>query len=171
LRTSIIRRIERLEVQLKPLDPELPSVDFDLLVESEQAYFSREMRLLRTKARELGYGDGSEANLHSVGWFDLGDYDPVINDKVQMECLEALDDEERGVVETLREIVWKVLRLTEVLSEEEKGVIRKFNEVARFLGSDLLMDGTKKGYTEQEFADLGFQYDQIMAKYGEKTYE
>jgi hypothetical protein len=171
LRASVIRRIEKLEVQLKPLAPRLPQVDFDLLVESEQAYFSREMRLLRTKARELGYGDGPEANLHSVGWFDLGDYDPVINDKVRMDCLEALDEEERGVVETLREILGKALRLTEVLSEEEKGVIRKFNEVARFFGSDLLMDGTKKGYTEQEFADLGFQYDQIMAKYGEKTYE
>lgn len=171
MRTSVIRRIEKLEVQLKPLDPELPSVDFDLLVESEQAYFSREMRLLRTKARELGYGEGPEANLHSVGWFDLGDYDPVINDKVWMECLKALDREERGVIETLREIVWKALRLTEVLSEEEKGLIRKFNEVKRFLGSDLLMDGTKKGCTEQDLAELRFQYDQIMAKYGEKTIE
>ena len=67
MRTSVIRRIKQLEVQLKPHDPELPSVDFDLLVESEQAYFSREMRLLRTKARKLGYGDGPEANLHSFG--------------------------------------------------------------------------------------------------------
>ena len=171
MRTSVIRRIERLEVQLKPLDPELPSVDFDLLVESEQAYFSREMRLLRTKARELGYGDGPEGNIHNVGWFDLGDYDPVINRKVKMECLKVLDEEERGIVETLREILGKALRLTELLSEEEKQQIKKYNEVARFFGSDLLMDGTKKGYTEQELAELRFQYDQIMAKYGEKTYE
>jgi hypothetical protein len=171
LRTSVIRRIERLEVQLKPLDPELPSVDFDLLVESEQAYFSREMRLLRTKARELCYGDGPEANLHSFGWFDLGDYDPVINDKVRMECLEALDEEERRIVETLGEIIGKALRLTALLSEEEKEQIKKYNDVARFFGSDLMMDGTKKGYTEQELAELRFQYDQIMAKYGEKTYE
>jgi len=171
LRTSVIRRIEKLEVQLKSLDPELPSVDFDLLVESEQAYFSLEMRLLRTKARELGYGDGPEANLHSVGWFDLGDYDPVINDAVRMECLEALDEEERRIVETLGEIIGKALRLTAILSEDEKAKVRKFNQVARFFGSDLLMDGTKKGYTEQEFAELGFQYDQIMAKYGEKTIE
>jgi len=156
---------------LKPLDPELPSVDFDLLVESEQAYFSREMRLLRTKARELGYGDGPEANLHNVGWFDLGDYDPVINDKVQMECLEALDEEERQIVETLGKVVEKALRLTEVLSEDEKAKVRQFNAVARFFDSDLLMDGTKKGCTEQEFAELRFQYDQIMAKYGEKTIE
>ena len=156
---------------MKPLDPELPSVDFDLLVESEQAYFSREMRLLRTKARELGYGDGPEANLHSVGWFDLGDYDPVINDEVQMECLEALDEEERQIVETLGKVVEKALRLTEVLSEDEKAKVRQFNAVARFFDSDLLMDGTKKGCTEQEFAELRFQYDQIMAKYGEKTIE
>ena len=131
MRTSVIRRIERLEVQLKPFDPELPFVDYDLLVESEQAYFSREMRLLRTKARDLGYGDGPEAILHSVGWFDLGDYDPVINDKVRMNCLEALE-EERRIVETLGVIIGKALRLTEVLSEEEKGLIRKLNEVTRF---------------------------------------
>jgi hypothetical protein len=171
LRTSVIRRIERLEVQLKPLDPELPSVDFDLLVESEQAYFSREMRLLRTKARELGYGDGPEANLHSVGWFDLGDFDPVINHEVKIEGLKVLNKEERGVVETLREILLKALRLTEVLSEEEKGLIRKYNEVARFLGSDLLMDGINKRYTEKDLADLRFQYKQIMDKYGEQTFE
>ena len=171
MRTSVIRRIEKLETRLKPLNPKLPQVDFDLLVESEQAYFSREMRLLRMKARELGYGDGPEANLHSVGWFDLGDYDPVINDEVRMECLEALDEKERQIVETLGKVVEKALRLTAILSEEEKGVIRKFNEVARFFGSDLLMDGTKKGYTEQEFAELGIQYNQIMAKYREKTYE
>ena len=156
---------------MKPIDPEFPSVDFDLLVESEQAYFSREMRLLRTKARELGYGDGPEANLHSVRWFDLGDYDPMINRKVKMDCLNALGDEERGIVETLREILGKVFRLTEVLSEEEKCLIRKFNKVKRILGSNLLMDGTKKGITQQEFAELDFQYDQIMARYGEKTFE
>ena len=171
MRTSVIRRIEKLEVQLKPLDTELPSVDFGLLVESEQAYFSREMRLLRTKARELGYGDGPEANLHSVGWFDLGDYDPVINDEMRMECLEALDENERHIVETLGKVVEKAVRLTAVLSEEEKGVIRKFNEVKRFLGSDLLIDGTKRRCTPQELAELQFQYDQIMAKYGEKTIE
>ena len=156
---------------MKPLDPELPSVDFGLLVESEQAYFSREMRLLRTKARELGYGDGPEDNIHSVGWFDLGDYDPVINDEVRMECLEALEQKERQVVETMGKIVEKALRLTAILSEEEKGVIRKFNEVKRFVGSDLLMDGTKRRCTQQELAELRFQYDQIMAKYGEKTIE
>ena len=162
-------------MQLKRLDPELPSVDFDLLVESEQAYFSREMRLLRTKARELGYGDGPEANLHSVGWFDLGDFDPVINRKVKMECLEALDEEERQIVETLGAIIGKALRLTKVLSEEEKALIRKFNDAARFFGSDLLMNGAKKewrkDYTEQELAELRFQYDQIMDKYGEQTFE
>lgn len=92
-----------------------------------------------------------------------------------MECLEALDEEERRIVETLGEILGKALRLTEVLSEEEKQQIKKYNEVARFFGSDLLMNGAKKewwkGYTEQELAELRFQYDQIMAKYGEKTYE
>ena len=171
MRISVIRRIERLEVQLKPLAPRLPQVDFGLLVESKHAYFSRELRLLRTKAREIGYGDGPEANIHSVGWFDLGDYDPVINDNVRMECLESLDENERHVVETLGKVVEKALRLTAILSEEEKGVIRKFNEVKRFLGSDLLIDGTKRRCTPQELAELQFQYDQIMDKYGEKVFE
>jgi len=170
LRTSVIRRIERLEVQLKPLAPRLPQVDFGLLVESEQDYFSLEMRLLRTKARALGYGDGPEANLHSVGWFDLGDYDPVINDKVRRECLEALDEEERRIVETLGEIIGKALRLTEALSEEEKALIRKFNEVTRFFGSNLLMDGAKGRFTQQDIVELRLSYDQIMDKYGEKVF-
>ena len=170
MRTSVIRRIERLEGQLKPFDHELPSVDFGLLVESEHAYFSREMRLLRTKARELGYGDGPEANLHSVGWFDLGDYDPVNNDEVRMECLEALDENERQIVETLGKVVEKAVRLTASLSEEEKGVIRKFSEVNRFLGSDLVRDGTKRRYSQQDFAELRLSYDRIMDKYGEKIF-
>ena len=146
-------------------------MDFGLLVESEQAYFSREMRLLRTKARELGYGDGPEANIHSFGWFDLGDYDPVINDKVRMECLEALDENEREIVETLGKVVEKALRLTAILSEEEKGVIRKFNEMARFFDSNLLMDGTKRRCTQQEIVELRLSYDRIMDKYGEKVFE
>jgi hypothetical protein len=171
LRISVIRRIERLEVQLKPLAPRLPQVDFGLLVESEQAYFSREMMLLRTKARELGYGDGPEANLHGVGWFDLGDYDPVINDQARRECLEALDEKERQIVETLGNVVKKALRLTAILSEEEKCVIRKFNDAKRFLGSNLLMDGTKRRYTQQDIVELRLSYDQIMDKYGEKVFE
>ena len=146
-------------------------MDFDLLVESEQAYFSQEMRLLRTKARELGYGDGPEANIHSVGWFDLGDYDPVINDEVRMECLEALNEKERQIVETLGKVVEKAVRLTASLSEEEKGVIRKFNEMARFFDSNLLMDGTKRRYTQQDLAELRLSYDQIMDKYEEKVFE
>jgi hypothetical protein len=68
LKAAIIERIEKLEEQLKPSEPELPPVDFKLLIESESDYFSKRMRLLRTKARELGYGDKD----NKVGWFDLG---------------------------------------------------------------------------------------------------
>ena len=90
MNVSVIRRIERLEVQLKSFDSKLPFVDFELLIDTEQAYFSRFMRLLRMKSRELGYGNGPEANLYGVGWFDLGDYDPMINKEVRAECYEFL---------------------------------------------------------------------------------
>jgi len=57
LKASIVRRIERLEEKLKSPGMELPPFDYDLLIESEKEYFSRVMRVLRLKARELGYGD------------------------------------------------------------------------------------------------------------------
>jgi len=98
LKASVIRRIERLEEQLKPLEPELPPFDYDLLIESESDYFSKQMDLLRTKARELGYGDKN----NKLGWFDLRGCDPVSNEEVRTECLEALDDEERQGVKIYR---------------------------------------------------------------------
>ncbi len=91
MKASIIKRIEKLEEWVKPLEPELPPFDVDLLIESESAYFSKRMRLLRCKARELGYGDRN----NKVSWFDLGGFDPVCNEEVEKECLEALNDEER----------------------------------------------------------------------------
>lgn len=171
MRASVLRRIENLEMRFKPSSPELPPLDFSLLTESEISYFGKEMRLLRWKARELGYGDGPEGNIRNVGWFDLGDFDPVINHEVRMECLEALDGEERGVVETLREILLKAVRLTEVLSEEEKCVMRKFNEVTQSFGSNTLGNWAKKEFTEQDRGELRVHYNQIMAKYGEKVFE
>ena len=166
---SVIRRIEHLEVQLKPSDPKLPPADFDLLIDNELAYFSRVMTLLRTKSRELGYGDGPEANLHSVGWFDLGDYDPMINRKVRAECYESLDNEEQKVVETFSSVIGKCLRLTSTLSDQEKDVVRRFNEAKRFFRNNL--PGTKKEVTEEKLAKLGFQYNQIMKKHGEIVFE
>jgi hypothetical protein len=95
--------------------------------------------------------------MHNVGWFDLGNFDPMINDEVKQECFEALNDEERAVIETLREIMGKGVRLTEVLSEDEKSVIRAFNGALRQSGNDL--------------PDLRLRYSQIMEKYGEKVFE
>lgn len=80
MKASIIRRIEKLEGQFKPPPPELPPIDLDLLIKSESEYFSKQMVLLRTKARELGYGDKN----NKVSWFDLGGYDPVCNEEVRM---------------------------------------------------------------------------------------
>jgi len=49
LKASVLKRIEELEVRLKPVGEELPPVDFGLLIESENGYFSRQMRVLRLK--------------------------------------------------------------------------------------------------------------------------
>ena len=171
MKASIVRRVEKLEDQFGQSQPELPSVDFDLLIEGEAAYFSKEMVLLRTKARELGYGDKN----NKLNWFDLGGCDPFCNGEVRMECLEALNDEEVEIVETLHEIIEKCIRLTANLSEEEKEVVRKYNEVAMFFGNSLMMNGAAKGWwkghTREELEELRARYEQIMAKHGEKVYE
>jgi len=175
LRTSIVKRVEKLETQIEPLEPKVPPLDLDLLTAAEHSYFSKEMRLLRTKARELGYGDGPEGNVRCLGWFDLGDYDPVSNEQVRRECFEALNEKEIEIIETLGKIIEKGFRLTEVLSEEEKIQIKKYNEVVRFFGNNLVMELAKKGkiegFTEQDLIDSRLQYGKIMAKYGEKNFE
>lgn len=169
LKASIIKRIERLKEQFKPcMDPELPPVDLDLLIESESDYFSKEMVLLRDKARELGYGDKN----NKVSWFDWGSYDPVINEDVRMECLEALNDEERQVIKTLHKIIEKCFRLTANLSEEEKTIVKRCNHVVTFFENNLMMNSAKKGWwkghTKEELRVL---YEEIMVKHGERIYE
>jgi hypothetical protein len=67
LRASIVKRVEVLEAKLKPSEPELPPLDFDLLTACEKEYFVLEMRVLRGKARELGYGDKS--NTVAIAYF------------------------------------------------------------------------------------------------------
>ena len=134
MKASVIKRIERLEEQFELCtDPELPPVDFDLLIESESEYFSKEMVLLHTKARELGYGDKN----NKVSWFDLGGYDPVINEEVRRACLDALNDEERQVIETLHKVVEKCFRLTANLSEEAKAIVKRYNRLVTFFGNNL----------------------------------
>jgi len=171
LKAAIIRRIERLEEQLKPLEPELPPFDFDLLIESESDYFSKQMDLLRTKARELGYGDKN----NKVSWFDLRGFDPVSNEEVRTECLEALNDEERLVIETLHKVIEKCIRLTANLSEEEKAIVKRYNRVVTYFGNNLMMkiaeQDPSKGHTKEELAELRVLYEEIMAKHGEKIYE
>ena len=157
MRASILRRIKKLETSFESFDAELLELDSSLLLDSERSYFSREMKILRLKARKLGYGDGPEANIHDVGWFDLGNFDPMINDDVKVECLKALDERERGVMETLREIGLKALHLTEALSEEEKNLIREYNKALR--------------HSSNDHADLRSRYKQVMTKHGEKVFE
>lgn len=171
MKASIIKRIEKLEGQFEPPPPELPPVDLDLLIKSESEYFSKQMVLLRTKARELGYGDRN----NKVGWFDLQDYDPVCNEEVRMECLEALNDEEVQIIETLHKIIEKCIRLTANLSEEEKVIVKRYNDAVMFFGNSLMMNGAEngwcKGYTQEELEELRVRYEQIMTKLREKVYE
>ena len=171
MKASIVKRIEKLEEQFKPSEPELPPFDFDLLIESESAYFSKELTLLRSKARELGYGDKN----NKVSWFDLRGCDPSCNEEVRMECLEALNDEETQIIETFHKILEKCLRLTANLSEEEKAIVKKYNNVVTFFGNSLMMNAAEKGWSEghtrEELEELRVLYEQIMAKHGERIYE
>ncbi|MDH5266609.1 MAG: hypothetical protein OEW62_02895 [Candidatus Bathyarchaeota archaeon] len=171
MKASIIKRVEKLEEQLKPSEPKPPPFDYDLLIESERAYFSKELTLLRTKARELGYGDKN----NKVSWFDLRGCDPVWNEEVRMECLEALNDEEMQIIETFHKIVEKGCRLTAILSEDEKAIVKKYNHVVTFFGNSLMMNAAEKGWSEgharEELEELRVLYEQIMAKHGERIYE
>ena len=171
LKASVIRRIERLEGRIHPAEPELPPIDLGLLIESESAYFSKVSDLLRNKARELGYGDKN----NKVSWFDLGRCDPLFNAEVEEECLQAMNDDEKKIIETFHGIIRKCLRLTVKLSDDEKLVIKKYNEVVMFFGSSIMMDGAQKGWlkghTREELVELRSRYEEIMRKYGEPIYE
>jgi hypothetical protein len=140
-----------------PLNPKSLHVDSGLLLDSELSYFSKYMKVLRLKAQEIGYGNGTGGNIHDVGWFDLGNYDPMINDEVKIECLRALNPEESRVIVILHEIIEKAVRLTKNLSDEEKRTIREYKEAVHQSTSDL--------------ADLRHGYRQIMVKHGEKVFE
>lgn len=167
MKASVLKRIEELEVRLKPLEEELPPVDFGLLIESENEYFSRQMRVLRLKARELGYGDKN----NTVSWFDLRGFDPVSNDAVREECLAALNVDESRVIETFHKVIEKLIRVTGVLSDEEKEDVKRYNDVAK-----RVQGLTSKGFAledcvEEELKQARWRYEEIMAKYGEEIYE
>jgi hypothetical protein len=106
LKASVLKRIEGLEAKLEPIEEELPPVDFNLLIESENEYFSGQMVILRKKARELGYGDKN----NTVSGFDLRGCDPVSNDEVREECLAALNADKRRVIETFHKVIEKLSR-------------------------------------------------------------
>jgi hypothetical protein len=167
LKASIVRRVEGLEERLKPCEAELPPVDFGLLIESEYEYFSRQMTVLRTKARELGYGDKN----NKVSWFDLRGCDPVFDDEIREECLRALNADEQRVMETFYDVVEKVIRLTAVLSEEEKADVKKYNGVVLGLGNSLIRRCDPDAYTVEKLNQARLRYEEIMAKYGEAIYE
>jgi hypothetical protein len=171
LKAAILKRVARLEEQFGPAKPELPPIDFGLLIESEMDYFSKEMDVLRSRARELGYGDKN----NTVSWFDLKGCDPVSNETVRVQCLAALNQDEGRIVETVSLLLEKCVRLTANLSAEEKQTVKKYNEVARFFSNSLMMDGAKNGWwpnhTKEELAELRSRYEEIMQRHGEVIYE
>ena len=157
MRASVLRRVERLETCFESHNVNVRCVDFGVLVDSELSYFSKYMEILRSKARDLGYGDGVKGNFRNVGWFDLADFDPMINEDVKLECFEALNEEEASIIEIFREVIGKALRLSEALSEEEKRMIREYNEAL--------------DHPSNTLANLQREYSQIMVKHGEKVFE
>jgi hypothetical protein len=167
LKASVLKRVEELEERLKPLGEEVPPVDFGLLIESENEYFSRQMRVLRLKARELGYGDKN----NTVSWFDLRGCDPVSNDEVREECLAALNADESRVIETFHKVIEKLIRVTAVLSDEEKEDVKRYNDVARRVQGLTSKGLAVEDCLEKELRQARRRYEEIMAKYGEEIYE
>jgi len=167
LRASIVKRVEVLEARLKPSEPELPPFDFGLLTVCEEEYFSLEMTVLRLKARELGYGDKN----NKVSWFDLRGCDPVCDEDVRAECLAALNAEEAKVLETLREVIEKGIRLTAVLSDEEKADVKRYNDVVLFFQNPMIRSSRPDAYGREDLVGARRRYEEIMVKHGEAIYE
>jgi hypothetical protein len=167
LKAAVVKRLEALEARLKPSQRELPHVEFDLLTASEQEYFSLRMRVLRLKARELGYGDRN----NKVSWFDLKGCDPVWDEEVRTECLAALNEEEAKVIETFRKVTEKCVRLTAALSEEEKADVRRYNDIDLVFQRQSMRESDSNRYSEEDLAEARRRYEQIMVKHGELIYE
>ena len=167
MKAAIVKRIEALESRLKPAEPELPPFEFDLLTACEQAYFSLWMRVLRLKARELGYGDKS----NKVSWFDLRGCDPVWDEDVRAECLAALNSEEAKVIEMFHAVAEKCVRLTAVLSNEEKAEVRRYNEVVLFYQNSSIRNSEPNRFSGEDLARARRRYEEIMVEHGEVVYE
>jgi hypothetical protein len=166
LKAVIAKRLEALEARLKPSQPLLP-VEFDLLTAGEQEYFSLWMRVLRLKARELGYGDKN----NKVSWFDLKGCDPVSDEAIRNECLAALNEEEAKVIETFRKVIEKCVRLTAALSQEEKANVRRYNDIVLFFKRRSMRESDPNRYSEVDLAEARRRYEEIMVQHGEVIYE
>jgi hypothetical protein len=167
LKAAVVKRIEALEAMLKPSEPEIPPLDFDLLTECEKEYFSLWMRVLRLKARELGYGDKD----NKVSWFDLRGCDPANDEDVRAECLAALNAKESKVIETFHAVIEKGVRLTAALSEEEKADVRRYNDVVLFFQNSSIRNSDPNRYTAEDLLRARRRYEEIMVKHGEVVYE
>jgi hypothetical protein len=170
---TIRRRLQRLEEAFViEIRSEIPEIDCDLFTVSEKEYFSRELEVLRIKARELGYGAGPEGNIDNVGWFDLGLDDPVMNEDVRIKCLNALSPSDQEIIDTHNEIVLNNLRLKEKMTAEDRESIKQHNDLDRYFRYGFDKHGwVKERHTGEELETLQLLYRQIMAKYGEKAYE
>lgn len=167
MKAAVVKRIEALEGRLKSAELDLPPVEFDLLTACEQEYFSLWMRVLRLKARELGYGDKD----NKVSWFDLRGCDPVNSEDIRAECMAALNAEEAKVIETFQAVAEKCVRLTAVLSNEEKADVRRYNEVVLFFQNSSIRNADPNRFCGEDLARARGRYKEIMVEHGEVVYE
>lgn len=167
MRVSIVKRVEELEARLKPSGLESRPFDFDLLTACEKEYFSLEMRVLRLRARELGYGDKN----NKVNWFDLRHCDPVFDEEIRAECFAALNAEEAKVLETFNSILEKGLRLTIVLSDDEKADVKRYNDIVMHFQGSIITDFFPDVYSREDLITARQRYEEIMNKHGETIYE
>lgn len=163
----ITKRLERLERKVNVVvAPENLPFDYDLLTPEEQD-LSSVTHLLHDKAVELGYGKLEACQYRFVR-------NPWLDPEVFAECVAVFTDEERRRYERAIEIFEKCTRLTSCLTEEEKEAVKEYNHMVIFFKygwKGRFMDCKAPDYTVEEFEEAKQRYSQIMAKYGEKTYE
>jgi len=167
----IQRRVEKLEILLltEESKDEDPIVDYKLFTEKEKD-ISDTIHLFHDIAVRLGHGE-----LRACQYRIPYESDPNSNEEAREEAICNATPEEIMRIELEGEIWQKWIHLTPLLTEEEKAAIKEYNKAMNFFGSSLMMNGAEKGwwkgYSEEELDKLRAEYEEIMAKYGEKSYE
>jgi hypothetical protein len=140
---EIVQRAIKLKDKSKPQNAPF---DYELLTHKEKE-IADTIHLFHDIAVRLGHGE-----LRACQYRIPIDYDPNFSREAREEAERNATPEELKRIELTFEIYEKWIRLTALLTPEEKDAIEKYNSK-----------------TECEEARL--YYEQIMAKYGEKSYE